>query len=172
MTLNNYGKTTSSLLFLVVHFHSSKQWWIKAFQYNILKKIWLFLFIFHQLKHHQQVFGGTVVFMRSMTARNAIRPVEVTSRFPCTHGSPIHFGDPNVIDTKDISKPDWGDVQHIADDETPVFWSYGVTPQNATRIVKPELCITQYPGKHVDYRFNESAWHTIKRLTNKIKTHS
>ena len=70
------------------------------------------------------------------------------------------------------SKPVWGDVQYIADYETPVFWAYGVTPQNATRIVKLKLCITQYPGKHVDYRFNETAWATIKRLANKIKTHS
>jgi uncharacterized protein YcsI (UPF0317 family) len=90
--------------------------------------------------------GGTVVSMRSMTARNAIRAVEITSRFPHTHGSPIHFGDPNVIGINDISKPDWGDAQFIADDEIPVFWACGVTPQNAIRIAKPEICITHTPG--------------------------
>jgi uncharacterized protein YcsI (UPF0317 family) len=90
--------------------------------------------------------GGTVVSMRPMTARNAIRAVEITSRFPHTHGSPIHFGDPNVIGIKDISKPDWGDAQYIADNETPVFWACGVTPQNAIRKAKPEICITHTPG--------------------------
>lgn len=90
--------------------------------------------------------GGTVVSMRPMTARNAIRAVEVTSRFPHTHGSPVHLGDPSAIGIKDINKPDWGDAQPIADDEIPVFWACGVTPQNAIRIAKPELCITHTPG--------------------------
>ena len=90
--------------------------------------------------------GGTVVSMRPMTARNSIRAVEVTSRFPHTHGSPIHFGDPTMIGIKDIRKPDWGDAQQIADDEIPVFWACGVTPQNAIRLAMPEICITHTPG--------------------------
>lgn len=90
--------------------------------------------------------GGTVVSMRPMTTRNAIRAVEITSRFPHTHGSPVHFGDPAQIGINDINKPDWGDPQIIADDEIPVFWACGVTPQNAIRIAKPEICITHTPG--------------------------
>jgi uncharacterized protein YcsI (UPF0317 family) len=90
--------------------------------------------------------GGTVVSMRPMTARNAIRAVEVTSRFPHTHGSPIHLGDPALIGIKDISKPDWGDPQEIDGDEIPVFWACGVTPQNAIRMARPEICITHTPG--------------------------
>ena len=90
--------------------------------------------------------GGTVVSMRPMTTRNAIRAVEITSRFPHTHGSPVHFGDPSAIGIKDINKPDWGDAQSIADDEVPVFWACGVTPQNAIRMAKPEICITHTPG--------------------------
>jgi len=90
--------------------------------------------------------GGTVVSMRPMTPRNAIRTVEVTSRYPHTHGSPIHLGDPAQIGIEDISKPDWGDAQDIADDEIPVFWACGVTPQNAIRQAKPEICITHTPG--------------------------
>ena len=90
--------------------------------------------------------GGTVVSMRPMTTRNAIRAVEITSRFPHTHGSPVHFGDPSAIGIKDINKPDWGDAQSITDDEVPVFWACGVTPQNAIRMAKPEICITHTPG--------------------------
>ena len=90
--------------------------------------------------------GGTVVSMRPMNARNAIRAVEVTSRFPHTHGSPIHLGDPAQIGINDISKPDWGDPQEIPDNQMPVFWACGVTPQNAIRMAKPEICITHTPG--------------------------
>ena len=90
--------------------------------------------------------GGTVGSMRPMTARHAIRAVEVTSRFPHTHGSPVHLGNPAEIGIADISKPDWGDVQTIEDDEIPVFWACGVTPQNAIRQARPEICITHTPG--------------------------
>lgn len=90
--------------------------------------------------------GGTVVSMRPMTAINAIRSVEITSRFPHTHGSPIHLGDPAQIGINDISKPDWGDAQEIPDNQIPVFWACGVTPQNAIRMAKPEICITHTPG--------------------------
>lgn len=90
--------------------------------------------------------GGMVVSMRPMTARNAIRAVEITSRFPHTHGSPVHLGDPSRIGISDISTPDWGDPVRIEADEIPVFWACGVTPQNAVRAAKPEICITHTPG--------------------------
>ncbi len=90
--------------------------------------------------------GGTVVSMRPITAQDAIRAIEVTSRFPHTHGSPIHLGDPVQIGIDDISKPDWGDTQEISDNQMPVFWACGVTPQNTIRMAKPEICITHTPG--------------------------
>lgn len=90
--------------------------------------------------------GGMVVSMRPMTARNAIRAVEITSRFPHTHGSPVHLGDPSQIGIDDIDTPDWGDPVRIEADEIPVFWACGVTPQNAVRDAKPEICITHTPG--------------------------
>ena len=31
-------------------------------------------------------------------------------------------------------------------DELPVFWACGVTPQAVVATVKPEFCITHYPG--------------------------
>lgn len=90
--------------------------------------------------------GGMVVSMRPLVAEKAIRAVEVTSRFPHTHGSPVHLGDPALIGIKDINKPDWGDPQRIEADEIPVFWGCGVTPQNAVRQAKPDICITHTPG--------------------------
>ena len=73
-------------------------------------------------------FGGpTVVSMRPMTPANAIRAIQITSRFPNVHGAPIHFGDPAAIGIKDIGKPDFGDAVEIRAGEVPVFWACGVT---------------------------------------------
>ena len=90
--------------------------------------------------------GGMVVSMRPLTARNAIRAVEVTARFSHTHGTPVHIGNPALIGITDLSRPDWGDAQDIKADELPVFWACGVTPQNAVRQAKPDICITHTPG--------------------------
>lgn len=90
--------------------------------------------------------GGMVVSMRPMTAARAIRAVEVTARFPHTHGTPVHLGDPAQIGISDIDTPDWGDATRIEDGEIPVFWACGVTPQNAIRMARPEICITHKPG--------------------------
>ena len=43
-------------------------------------------------------------------------------------------------------KPDYGDAVPVNDDEIPVFWACGVTPQSVVATVKPEFCITHYPG--------------------------
>ena len=43
-------------------------------------------------------------------------------------------------------KPDWGDPVTFKPGEIPVFWACGVTPQNAIRQAKPEICITHTPG--------------------------
>ena len=37
-------------------------------------------------------------------------------------------------------------AQEISVDEILVFWACGVTPQNAIRMAKPEICITHTPG--------------------------
>jgi uncharacterized protein YcsI (UPF0317 family) len=34
----------------------------------------------------------------------------------------------------------------VRDDEIPVFWACGVTPQSVIATVKPPFCITHYPG--------------------------
>jgi uncharacterized protein YcsI (UPF0317 family) len=90
--------------------------------------------------------GPTVVSMRPMTTAHAIRAVEVTARFPHTHGTPVHLGRPELIGIDDILQPDQGDVPEIDDDEIPVFWACGVTPQLAVRAARPEICITHTPG--------------------------
>jgi uncharacterized protein YcsI (UPF0317 family) len=90
--------------------------------------------------------GPLVVSMRPMKAADAIRAVQITTRFPAVHGAPVHLAKPEAIGIADIAKPDWGDPVPINDDEIPVFWACGVTPQSVIMAVKPDFCITHYPG--------------------------
>ena len=91
--------------------------------------------------------GETVVSMRPMLAKDAIRAVQICSRFPSVHGAPIHLGDPSLIGIEDINMPDYGDAVTINANEIPVFWACGVTPQLALEKTKPPFCITHSPGK-------------------------
>ncbi|WP_026575851.1 putative hydro-lyase [Bacillus sp. UNC438CL73TsuS30] len=90
--------------------------------------------------------GPTVVSMRPMKPEDAIRAVQITSRFPAVHGAPIHIGDPSQIGIADVSKPDFGDAVTIKDGEIPVFWACGVTPQAVAMKSKPSIMITHAPG--------------------------
>jgi uncharacterized protein YcsI (UPF0317 family) len=90
--------------------------------------------------------GPLVVSMRPLKPANAIRAVQITSRFPSVHGAPVHLGFPSSIGIADIAKPDYGDAVPIAADEMPVFWACGVTPQAVIAQVRPEFCITHAPG--------------------------
>lgn len=90
--------------------------------------------------------GPMVVSMRPMTPTQAIRAVQVCSRFPRAHGTPVHIGDPAAIGIRNIDRPDFGEAVEIRSGEVPVFWACGVTPQAVVMEVKPELCITHKPG--------------------------
>ena len=90
--------------------------------------------------------GPLVVSMRPMKPKDAIRAVQITTRFPAVHGAPVHIGKPEMIGIHDLGAPDYGDAVPIGDDEIPVFWACGVTPQSVIATVKPEFCMTHYPG--------------------------
>jgi uncharacterized protein YcsI (UPF0317 family) len=90
--------------------------------------------------------GPLVVTMRAFKPADAIRAVQITSRFPNVHGAPIHLGNPKSIGV-DLTRRylDVGDPE-VADDELPVFWACGLTPQLAVKNAKPPLCITHAPS--------------------------
>lgn len=90
--------------------------------------------------------GPMVVSMRPLKPAHAIRAVQITSRFPSVHGAPVHLGRPQGIGIADISKPDYGDPVPIKDDEIPVFWACGVTPQSVIAAAKLPFAITHAPG--------------------------
>lgn len=92
-------------------------------------------------------FGGTlVVSMRPMKAADAIRAIQLTSRFPQVHGAPVHIGDPALIGIPDLSRPDYGDAVETYRDELPVFWACGVTPQSAIESARLPFAIAHKPG--------------------------
>ncbi len=90
--------------------------------------------------------GPLVVSMRPLTPADAIRAVQITTRFPSVHGAPVHIGKPELIGIADVMQPDYGDAVEVRADELPVFWACGVTPQSVIATVKPDFCITHYPG--------------------------
>ena len=100
--------------------------------------------------------GRMVVSMRNFTVPNAIRAIEITSRFPRVHGAPIHFGDPAAIGIADIDKPEFGGEPDIRPGEVPLFWACGVTPQTVIEAARPPFCITHKAGHMlVTDRLNE-----------------
>jgi uncharacterized protein YcsI (UPF0317 family) len=90
--------------------------------------------------------GPLVVSMRPVRKDLIDRVVEITGRYPLAHSAPIHIGDPLALGISDLAHPDWGDAVSMNDDDIPVFWACGVTPQAVIQQVKPEIAITHAPG--------------------------
>mmetsp|Transcript_27823 Transcript_27823/g.36486 ORF Transcript_27823/g.36486 Transcript_27823/m.36486 type:complete len:215 (+) Transcript_27823:96-740(+) len=92
-------------------------------------------------------FGGSlVVSMRPFSPLDAIKASEISSRYPNFHGSPVHIGDPNKIGIQDLDQPDFGDSITVGEDEVPVFWACGVSPQLAVMDAKLDIAIAHSPG--------------------------
>jgi uncharacterized protein YcsI (UPF0317 family) len=90
--------------------------------------------------------GPMVVSMRPYPPAEAIRAIQITSRFPAVHGAPVHIGIPEAIGIRDLSRPDFGEPVDVSAQELPVFWACGVTPQAVIEEAKVPFCITHYPG--------------------------
>ena len=91
--------------------------------------------------------GELVVSMRPIRRRDLDTVVRICSEFPQSHGAPVHMGDPRELGIGDLAAPDYGDAVAIHDDEIPVFWACGVTPQWVVQRSGTPLCITHAPGK-------------------------
>ena len=90
--------------------------------------------------------GKLVGTMRPFKPADAIRAIEITTRYPRVHGAPVHIGFPEEIGIADLSRPWVGDATEVREDEVPLFWACGVTPQSVVLDAKPSLCITHAPG--------------------------
>ncbi len=90
--------------------------------------------------------GDVVVSMRPFAAQDAIRAIQISTRFPSVHGAPMHMGDPALIGIHDLQRPDFGDAVTINPVELPLFWGCGVTPQAVVEASRPPFCISHGPG--------------------------
>jgi uncharacterized protein YcsI (UPF0317 family) len=90
--------------------------------------------------------GPMVVSMRPLLPSQAIEATRICAKFPLAHGAPIHFGNSEHIGIADVQKPDFGDAVDFQENEVPVFWACGVTPQAALMEAKPPFAITHKPG--------------------------
>ena len=93
--------------------------------------------------------GPMVVSMRPFRPSDAIRAIQITTRFPAVHGAPVHIGLPSLIGIEDLGRPDFGEPVPVEDDELPVFWACGVTPQAVIRAAKLPFAITHAPGRMI-----------------------
>lgn len=90
--------------------------------------------------------GPMVVSMRPVKRHQVVRAVQVTSRFPATHGAPVHIGEPSLIGV-DLDKTDFDTgVFAMAEDDVPVFWGCGGTPQAVALASKIDFMITHKIG--------------------------
>ena len=53
--------------------------------------------------------GPMVVSMRALRPADAIRAIQITTRFPAVHGAPVHIGKPELIGIADLARPDYGE---------------------------------------------------------------
>ncbi|WP_213309119.1 putative hydro-lyase [Paraburkholderia sacchari] len=90
--------------------------------------------------------GNLAVSMRPFKPADAIRAIELTSRYPRVHGAPVHFGDPAAIGIRDLGKPEFPGIVDVRADEVPLFWACGLTPQVALLDAKLDFAIGHAPG--------------------------
>lgn len=90
--------------------------------------------------------GPMVMSMRPVKRDQLVRAIQVTSRFPATHGAPVHVGDPSLIGV-DLNKTDFDTgVFKLDADDVPVFWACGGTPQAVALASKIDFMITHKIG--------------------------
>jgi len=90
--------------------------------------------------------GPMVVSMRPYRAEEIPLVVSASGRYPAMHGAPVHVGDPEALGIRDLANPEFGEPVDIEEDQLPVFWACGVTPQAIAMQAKPPLVITHSPG--------------------------
>ena len=90
--------------------------------------------------------GPMVVSMRPYRAEEVPHAVAVSGRYPGMHGAPIHVGSPETLGIRSLEEPEFGDPVQVEEDQLPVFWACGVTPQAVAMRARPPFMITHSPG--------------------------
>ncbi len=90
--------------------------------------------------------GPMVVSMRPVRAEEVSLAVAISGRYPMMHGAPVWVGDPDGLGVRALGEPEFGEAIEIRENEIPIFWACGVTPQAVARRARPPLMITHSPG--------------------------
>jgi uncharacterized protein YcsI (UPF0317 family) len=90
--------------------------------------------------------GPMVVSMRPYLPEEIPQAVAISGRYPTMHGAPVHIGDADLLGVTDMHDPEFGEPVEIAENQVPVFWACGVTPQAVAISARPPLMITHSPG--------------------------
>ncbi len=108
------------------------------------------------------------------TSHDAVRAIQISSRYPDGHGAPVHIGEAASIGVKDFCNPDiipliqvkslqhpemFGKGYDLDPGEVVMWWGCGVTPQLAAKAAKVPFMITHSPA-HLfisDTRYEEWA---------------
>jgi uncharacterized protein YcsI (UPF0317 family) len=81
----------------------------------------------------------------------AIRAIEISAKYPRVHGAPVHLGNPSAIGISDLTqlfhhRPTITS-EPMKQDEIPLFWACGVTPQSIAKEVRLPLMISHGVGR-------------------------
>lgn len=92
-----------------------------------------------------------VVSMRPYKEKFLDKVRDITAQYQLTHGEPVDWGYDGAarLGINNLDSPDYGDSITIEDDEIPVFWGCGVTPQLAIETMGDLIdgtVITHAPG--------------------------
>src|SRR5262249_33313615 len=92
--------------------------------------------------------GPMVVSMRPMKPADAIRAIQVTTRFPTVHGAPVHIGKPELIGNKGPRQPRLGGGGAGPDGGVPGFGGGGGAAAVGGGARKAGFLHHELPGQH------------------------
>lgn len=119
------------------------------------------------------VFSGEMVATMRPIQKDRIEDAfQISGAFPHAHGAPIAMGPPGEIGISDLATPDWGDPVPVREDEIPVYWACGVTPQNVLMNAKLPFCITHAPGHMLIADVSETLEEQAINLTQHGEKHA
>jgi len=95
--------------------------------------------------------GPMVVSSRVFkNSHDAIRATQISSRFPLSHGGPIHVGDPGLIGIESFQNPDVAAIERpmksIGPKDVILHHGCGITPQAIAMRANIPFMITHYPA--------------------------
>jgi uncharacterized protein YcsI (UPF0317 family) len=92
--------------------------------------------------------GPLVVSARAIPEHRVEEACALTARYPLAHGAPVHVGDASEsLGVADLTQSEYGGTPlELGEDDVPVFWACGVTPQAVAVAAKIPFMITHKPG--------------------------